>query len=78
MIYLNKNKQALVHRLEEMGLRSNTIPAFILSLKSCLTDNPNMDYLQVNDRLHFIGWDDFDLDYHTLELAIANIEADVF
>ena len=78
MIYLNKNKQALVHRLEERGLRRNTIPAFIMSLKSCLTDNPDMNYLQANKRLHFIGWDDFDLDYHTLELAIANIEADVF
>ena len=78
MIFLNKNKQALVHRLERMGLRKNAIPAFILSLKSCLTDNPNMDHLQANERLHFIGWDDFDLDYHTLELAIANIEAKIF
>ena len=78
MIFLNKNKQALVHRLERMGLKKNAIPAFILSLKSCLTDNPNMTYLQVNERLHFIGWDDFNLDYHTLELAIAYIEANVF
>ena len=78
MTFLNKNKQVLVHRLERMGLKKNTIPAYILSLKSCLTDNPEMDHLQANDRLHFIGWDDFDLDYHTLELAIANIEANVF
>jgi hypothetical protein len=78
MVFLNKNKQAPVNRLERKGLGRNTIPAFILSLKSCLVDNPNMNYLQVNKRLHFLGWDDFDMDYHTLELAIANIEAEVF
>ena len=55
MIFLNQNKQALVHRLERMGVRENAIPAFILTLKSCLTDNPNMDHLQANERLNFIG-----------------------
>jgi len=30
---------------------------------------------EVNKRLHFLGWDDFDLDDHTLQLIIANLEA---
>ena len=35
-----------------------------------------MNYSQVNKRLHYLGWEDFDLDYHTLELAIACFEAE--
>jgi hypothetical protein len=34
----------------------------------------NYSQVQVNKRLHYLGWDDFDLDYHTLELAVAFFE----
>ncbi len=32
--------------------------------------NPNMSLSQVNERLHFLGWNDIELDYHTHQLAI--------
>ena len=35
-----------------------------------------MNLLQVNQRLHLLGWDSFELDYHTLQLAIACFEAE--
>lgn len=57
-------------------MEKNTILGFILSLKSCLIDNPNMNNFQINKRLQFLGWDDFELDYHTLQLAIACFEAE--
>lgn len=76
MILLNGRKQILMGRLEKKGLEKSTIPGFIWSLKRCLLDNPDMNHLQANQRLHFIGWDDFDLDYHTLQLAIASFEAE--
>jgi hypothetical protein len=38
-----------------------------------MTDQ-NLNYSQVNKRLHYLGWDDVDLDYHTLELALACFE----
>ena len=31
---------------------------------------------EVNERLHLLGWEDVDLDYHTLQLAIASFERD--
>ncbi len=37
---------------------------------------PNMNFLQVNNQLHLLGWDDFELDYCTLELAKTCFEAD--
>ncbi len=31
--------------------------------------NPDMNFSQVNERLHYIGWNDIELDYHTFQLA---------
>jgi len=61
----------LMHRLEKTGMEKSIIFGFISSLKSCLLNNPNMNHLQINKRLQFLGWDDFELDYHTLQLAKA-------
>jgi len=57
-------------------MEKSTILGFILSLKSCCLDNPNMNHLQLNERLQFLGWGDVELDYHTLQLAIACFEAE--
>ena len=76
MYSLSQHKQILINRLEKKGMEKNTILGFILSLKSCLIDNPNMNHFQINKRLQFLGWDDFELDYHTLQLAIACFEAE--
>jgi hypothetical protein len=75
MIFLcDSNQQILMSRLEMKGLEKSIIPGFIWSLKRCLLDNPGINYLEANQRLHFLGWDDFNLDYHTMQLAIANFE----
>ena len=78
MNFLSENKQVLMHRLEMKGMEQSAIPGFVLSLKSCLLDNPDMNHLQTNKRMQLLGWDDFDLDYHTLQLAIACFEAEGF
>ena len=51
MVFLPDNKQTLMSRLEMKGLEKSTIPVFILSLKRCLLDNPDMNHLQANERL---------------------------
>ena len=76
MALLPDNKQIFISRLEMKGLEKNTIPGFIWSLKRCLRDNPDMNHLEANQRLHCLGWDDVDLDYHTMQLAIANFESE--
>ena len=65
-----------MHRLEKKGMEKSIIFGFISSLKSCLLDNPNMNHSQINIRLQFLGWDDFEMDYHTLQLAKACFEAE--
>ena len=74
MALLPDNKQIFMSRLEMKGLGKSTIPGFIWILKRCLQDNPDMNHFEANQRLNCLGWDDVDLDYHTMQLAIANFE----
>lgn len=76
MYSLSQHKQMLMHRLEKKGMEKSIIFGFISSLKSCLLDNPNMNHLQINERLQFLGWDDFEVDCHTLKLAKACFQAE--
>ena len=67
---MNKDKQILIHRLQKKGLRKSIIFGFLSSLKSCLLDRPNISLWELNKRLQFLGWNDFELDYQTLQLAL--------
>jgi len=76
MYDLNRIKQNLIERLERQGIEPNIIPGFIRSLANAIFVNPHMNLLLVNRQLQFLGWDEFELDYHTLQLAIECFEAE--
>jgi hypothetical protein len=57
-----------------MGMEIGVIPAFIKNLSNMSLVNSDMTLFQVNDRLRLLGWEDVELDYHTLQLAIAFFE----
>jgi len=78
MNILSEYIKALIRRLESKGLTKSEIPGFVWSLKSCLLNKPQMNCYQLNERLRHLGWGDFLLDYHTLQLAIACFETDGF
>ena len=61
----------LIKRLEEKGIEPIMIYGFIRDLTNAILVTPHMNLLQVNKQLNFLGWDSFELDYHTLELATA-------
>ena len=71
-------KQVLFHHLELKGIEKDLIPSFIKSMKICLVANPAMNHLQVDKELRLLGWNDFKLDYHTLQLAIAYLETEEY
>ena len=73
---MNQLSQILIKRLEKRGMEPDIIPGFIRTLANSILVNSNTNLSQVNNRLHFLGWDGFDLDYHTMELAIACFEAE--
>ena len=69
-------EEALISELQEKGINNEVIPRFIKDLAHSYEIDPSFGLLEINDRLHYLGWDDIDLDYHTLQLAIASFESD--
>ena len=73
---LSQLTQILVERLEKKEMEPGLIPGFIRDLANTVLVNPHISHFQANKQLHFLGWDDVELDYHTLQLAIAYFEAE--
>jgi len=69
-------KHLLFQRLEMKGMKKDIIPSYIRSMKICLVNKPNMNPLQANEQLQLLGWNDIELDYHTIQLAIACFETE--
>ena len=72
MSQLNK---ILLQRLKRKGISSGAIPGFIRNLSNTLSGSPDLNLGDLNNRLHWLGWDDVDLDYHTFQLIIAELES---
>lgn len=72
---MNQLKEIMISRLQNKGMELSVIPGFIRSLSNSFFVNPNMNLWQVNKRLHYMGWDDFELDYYTFQLVIECLEA---
>ena len=62
----NRVTEVLIQRLEEKGLPPTGIPGFIRSVMIFMADNSFLSLKEMNKRLYTIGWDSFELDYHTL------------
>ena len=67
-------KETLINELKGKGIENNIIPRFIKDLAYSFQIDPSVSLSDVNNRLHFLGWEDVELDYHTLQLAIASFE----
>lgn len=67
-------KGVLIERLERRGIESRLIPGFIRSLANSLSYDPPPNLVETNERLTYMGWEEFELDYHTFELARIYIE----
>ena len=67
--------KTLVNALRGKGIDNNIIPRFIKDMGYSFQIDPYVSLSDVNERLHFLGWEDVDLDYHTLQLAVASFES---
>ena len=67
-------KEILFRRLEKNGVDFNFMPGFIRSLVNSCSNDPDMNLSQINRQLNYLGWNGIELDYHTLQLAIACLE----
>jgi hypothetical protein len=72
---LNQIKEVLSQRLEKSGLESSQIPGLIKDIANAILSTTYVDLEKVNKQLRFLGWDNFQLDEHTLQLVIiAHLE----
>ena len=71
---MNHIKEILFQRLAKNGVDINFVPGFIRSLVNSCSNDPEMSLSQINRRLSYLGWHGIELDYHTLQLAIACLE----
>ncbi len=72
---MNQINKILISRLKNKGMELSLIPGFIRSLANSFYMSPNMNLFQVKEQLRYMGWDDFELDYCTFQLAIECLEA---
>ena len=75
---MKNSKEILIIRLTEMGVESQFMPGFIRILTNAIPNNRQATLERVNSRLRYFGWDDFELDYHTLSPAISCFEEEGF
>jgi len=75
---LKNLKKVFIHRLVEKGMDPCLIPGFVRVLTNSLSGNSHTNLKQVNRRLRYLGWNDFELDYHTLSMAVACFEQEGF
>ncbi len=57
-----------------MGMEAGIIPGFIRNLANIILFNSSLSLIQINKKMHSLGWDGVELDYHTLQLAVACFE----
>jgi hypothetical protein len=67
-------EKTLINELKGKGIENNIMPRFIKDLAYSFQIDLSVSLSDVNDRLRFLGWDEVELDYHTLQLAIASFE----
>jgi len=69
-------KLLLIDRLKSKGMDPSLIPAFLKALTNLISSEPSIEPAQANKKLQSLGWDEVAIDYHSLQIAIACIEAD--
>ena len=63
-------------RLRSIGLEGNNRKGFLRTLFRALSLSPGAPLAAVNRQIQYLGWQDVELDYHTLQLAVAHFEVE--
>ena len=66
----------LVDRLLGKGIAPGSIPAYVRDLFNTISTNTNLVLNDLNRGMARLGWDEFELDDHTLQLITAVFETD--
>jgi hypothetical protein len=67
--------QVLIDRLLQRGADASLVDSLLRALSKILAEDPTMDPDAATNRLHYLGWPEIQIDYHTLQLALAHFES---
>jgi hypothetical protein len=67
-------KQVLLERLVKKGADASHVDSLLKALSKILSEDPNIAPGIANERLSYLGWQEVQVDYHTLQLALAHFE----
>jgi hypothetical protein len=71
---LSQIRQLLFKRLEAQGVEKCLVPGLLRLISNALSVEGHLTRQIVSKRLKFLGWEDFELDEHTYQLAMACFE----
>lgn len=71
---MDEFKQILLDRLVKGGADPSSLSSILKVLSKLLSSNPDIDPAAANERLHYLGWHEVEVDYHILQLALACFE----
>jgi hypothetical protein len=69
--------KAVVERLARQGMEVTAIPAFIRNFGNTVSAFPFMSLQELNNHLHLLGWDNFELDSYTFYLMLSTFDPDL-
>ena len=64
----------MIRRLIAKGMETTTIPAYFRDVANTIAGNSGLSLRGINRQVKLLGWDEIDLDDHTLQLMIAVFE----
>lgn len=68
-------RNLLAARLERQGVDQAHVTGFLRDMERLLRELPDISLPAVNARLHYLGWQDVNLDYQSMQLAAFCLEA---
>ena len=68
-------KLLLIDRMKSQGMDPSLIPFFLKALTSIIASEPGIEPARVNQKLNTLGWNEVTIDDHSLQIAIACLEA---
>jgi hypothetical protein len=69
-------KLLLIDRLKSKGIDPSLIPAFLKALSHLISSEPGIEPAVANQKMHSLGWNEVTVDYHSMQIAIACLEAE--
>ncbi len=68
---MSELEKKLFTRLKMGGVDRSMVPGFLRNLANASNTRFAMNHSQVQAQMRYLGWNDIQLDYHTLQLAEA-------